>query len=383
MVFHPTLQEELRQLGQQVLVFQGGGALGAYQAGVYEALHKAGIELDWVIGTSIGAINASIIAGNAPADRMDRLRAFWKRVEFGGWLDDCLPDSLSTMLRYWSAVTTGIPGFFEPNFASRFGLRSPLDSDQAGYYSVGPLRDTLGELVDFEIANAGTTRLTVGASNVSTSEMVYFDSREETLDMRHILASGALPPAFPPVRIGDAYFWDGGVLSNTPVEMVFDDNPRRDSVIYSVHIWNPEGPPPRSMHDVMNRYKDVQYSSRSASHIKRQRQLHRLRHIITEIADHLTEEAKSDPRVQSLLGYGCKTRMHVVRLLAPRLGYEDHSKDVDFSPSSIRQRWEAGYAHTMRMLDSTPWRADADPVEGFILHETMAGHSVVTAAAME
>jgi len=382
-VSQSSLHAELSQLGQQVLVFQGGGALGAYQAGVYEALHKAGIEVDWAIGTSIGAINASIIAGNAPTDRMDRLRAFWKRVEFGGWLDDYLPDALSTALRYWSAVTTGIPGFFEPNLVSRFGLQSPLESVDAGYYSVGPLRDTLRELIDFDVVNSGATRLTVGASNISTSEMVYFDTREEALDMRHILASGALPPAFPPVRIGDDFFWDGGVLSNTPVETVFDDNPRRNSMIYSVHIWNPEGPPPRSMHDVMNRYKDVQYSSRSAAHIKRQRQLHRLRHVITEIADHLSEDARSDPRVQNLLGYGCWTRMHVVRLLAPRLGYEDHSKDVDFSPAGIKQRWEAGYAHTMRMLDAAPWRSETDPIEGFILHETMAGESISTAAAME
>ncbi len=377
------LSEELRKLGQQVLVFQGGGALGAYQAGVYEALHAAGIEVDWAIGTSIGAINAAIIAGNAPADRIHRLRAFWERVEYGGWLDDFFPGPLSTTLRFWSAMATGIPGFFEPNMAMGFGSHAQIESEQAGYYSVEPLRRTLGDLVDFNVLNSAATRLTVGASNVSTSEMVYFDSRDEALAICHILASGALPPAFPPVRIGDDFFWDGGVLSNTPVETVFDDNPRRNSVIYSVHIWNPEGPPPRSMHDVMNRYKDVQYSSRSASHIKRQRQLHRLRHVITEIADHLGEEIRQDPRVQELLAYGSRTRMHVIRLLAPRLGYEDHSKDVDFSPSSIRQRWEAGYAHTMRMLEASPWRSDSDPIEGFILHETMGGLNVTTAAANE
>jgi len=378
-----TMQEELSALGQQVLALQGGGALGAYQAGVYEALHNAGIEVDWVIGTSIGAINAAIIAGNAPADRLDRLRAFWKRVEYTSWLDGVLPEEWSAGLRYWSAVMTGIPGFFEPNKALGLGLHAPIDSAMAGFYSVEPLSRTLNELVDFDIINSGATRLTVGASNVSTSEMVYFDSRDQALALPHIMASGALPPAFPPVRIGDDYFWDGGVLSNTPVETVFDDNPRRNSVIYSVHIWNPEGPPPRSMHEVMNRYKDVQYSSRSASHIKRQRQLHRLRHVITELASHLDDEARRDPAVRDLLAYGCTTRMHVIRLLAPRLGYEDHSKDVDFSPAGIRKRWEAGYAHTMRMLEARPWRSDADPIEGFVLHETMAGESVTTAAAQE
>jgi NTE family protein len=379
----PSLCDDLNTLGQQVLVFQGGGALGAYQAGVYEALDKAGIELDWVIGTSIGAINASIIAGNMRSDRVDRLRAFWKRVEFGGWLDAVLPAEMSATLRYWSAITSGIPGFFEPSFPAIPGFHGSMVPEKAGYYSVEPLKRTLHDLVDFDILNNGATRLTVGTSNVRTSEMVYFDSREQPLDVAHILASGALPPAFPPVCIDGEYYWDGGILSNTPAEAVFDDNPRRNSVVYSVHIWNPEGPAPASMQDVMNRYKDVQYASRSASHIKRQRQLHRLRHVITALGGHLGNAARADPDVRALLDYGCQTRMHVIRLLAPRLGYEDHSKDVDFSPAGIRQRWEAGYSHTMRMLEAAPWRADTDPLEGFILHESMAGHSVTTAAAQE
>lgn len=375
------IKNELHALGQQVLVLQGGGALGAYQVGVYEALHEAGIEPDWVVGTSIGAINAAIIAGNAPSDRMDKLRAFWKRVEHGHFFDDMLPAMMSTPLRTFSAVAQGIPAFFKPNGLAFLSPHTTLGAEGAAYYSVDPLRETLADLIDFEKVNAGWTRLTVGACNVQTSEMVYFDSRDAPLDIRHVLASGALPPAFPAVRIDDELYWDGGILSNTPVEVVFDDNPRRNSMVYAVHIWNPHGPEPQSIWDVMNRQKDVQYSSRAASHIKRQRQIHKLRHIITELSQMIAEDRARNADVRSLAAYGCPTRMHVIRLLAPVLDYEDHSKDVDFSPSGIRQRWRAGYEHTMRTLDRAPWREEVDPLEGFVLHEAMGGEMVHTPAA--
>jgi NTE family protein len=195
------------------------------------------------------------------------------------------------------------------------------------------------------------------------------------------MASGALPPAFPAVRIDGELYWDGGILSNTPVEVVFDDKPRRDSMVYAVHIWNPHGPEPETIWEVMNRQKDVQYSSRSASHIKRQRQLHRLRHVITELSALLPADQRQTPQVAELAAYGCPTRMHVIRLLAPALDCEDHSKDIDFSPSGIRARWDAGYADTMRTLETAPWRGPVDPLEGFVLHEAMGGEMVRTSAA--
>lgn len=375
------LRDELSDYGQQVLVLQGGGALGAYQVGVYQALSEAGIEPDWVIGTSIGAINAGIIAGSPIGERMDRLREFWKRVEHGHVFDEFLPTQLATALRNWTTIWGGMGSFFAPQpraFASPF---LHLGADDAGYYTVDPMRRTLADLIDFDLVNAGPTRLTVGASNVQTSEMVYFDSRDMPLDQRHVMASGALPPAFPAVRIDDALYWDGGILSNTPVEAVFDDNPRRNSMVYAVHIWNPHGREPETIWEVMNRQKDVQYSSRAASHIKRQRQLHRLRHVINELAALLPEDRRCNANVAELVAWGCPTRMHVIRLLAPALDHEDHSKDIDFSPSGIRQRWEAGYAHTMRTLERAPWRDDFDPLEGFILHEAMGGEEVRTEAA--
>ena len=361
---------------QIVLVFQGGGALGAYQAGVYQALHEGGVEPDWVIGTSIGAINASLIAGNAPENRLDRLHEFWRRMrrkEFWGlssW------PGLADATSYWSTLLGGVPGFFEPNPLAWIGAHYPLGNEKAGFYSTAPLEKTLTELVDFALIHRCTPRLTVGAAHVRTSQMRYFDSREMAITVRHIMASGALPPAFPAVRIDGELYWDGGILSNTPTEAIFDDFPRRSSLIFAVHMWNPVGPEPETIWEVLHRHKDIQYSSRVASHIARQRQVHKLRHVVSELAKFIPEARRNDPVVKDLAEYGCLTQMHVVRLLAPRLDNENHTKDIDFSPTGIRLRWEAGYADTVRALERAAWDDDFDPLEGIILHEPASAHPV-------
>jgi NTE family protein len=356
--------------GQVVLVLQGGGALGSYQAGVYQALHEAGIEPDWIIGTSIGAINASLIAGNVPQDRVSRLQEFWKRVEQRPiWsFPDAFP-GINEMLSYWSTVANGIPGFFRPNPLAHAGADCPIGTDSAGYYSTEPLKRTLGELIDFDLVNNCRPRLTVGAAHLRTSEMRYFDSRDCKLGVEHIMASGALPPAFPAVRIDGELYWDGGILSNTPTEAVFDDIPRRDSLIFSVNMWNPSGPEPTTMAEVFNRHKDVLYSNRIASQIAQQQKAHRLRHVINQLAARIPEAERNSAAVRELAGYGCSTRMHVVRLLAPQLDRENHTKDIDFSPARIRQRWNAGYVHTKAVLDRSPWIGEFDPLSGVILHE--------------
>ena len=355
---------------QVVLVFQGGGALGAFQAGVYQALHEGGIEPDWIIGTSIGAINASLIAGNEAHNRLPALEEFWQRMARrspwnvdGGW-----PQFAQT-LSYWQTVVAGIPGFFEPYRLAFLGPHVPLGPDAAGYYSTMPLEKTLTELVDFSLIYHCKPRLTVGAAQVRTSQMKYFDGRDVPINVRHILASGALPPAFPAVRIDGELYWDGGILSNTPSEVVFDDYPRRNSLIFAVHMWNPIGPEPVTMWDVLHRQKDIQYSSRVASHIARQQQTHRLRHVVKQLAGMIPETARNSELVRDLAEYGCTTQMHVVRLLAPRLDSEDQTKDVDFSPSGIRDRWAAGYASTRRAIERAPWQGAFDPLEGVILHE--------------
>ncbi len=193
-------------------------------------------------------------------------------------------------------------------------MHHPLGADRAGYYSTAPLEQTLNELVDFAKVNRCSPRLTVGAAHVRSSQMRYFDSRTTEIGARHVMASGALPPAFPAVRIDGELYWDGGILSNTPTEAVFEDNPRKNSLIFAVHMWNPMGPEPQSIWEVLHRQKDIQYSSRIASHISRQQQAHRMRHIINQLAAKLPDDVRNSAEVRELASYGCFTQMHVVRL---------------------------------------------------------------------
>jgi NTE family protein len=270
-------------------------------------------------------------------------------------------------------VAGGLDAFFRPNPWAFLGMQVPLGSELAGYYATEPLEKTLGELLDPALLNAGRPRLTVGAANVQTGQMRYFDSREDALTVRHVMASGALPPAFPAVRLDGELYWDGGILSNTPVEAVFDDKPRRSGVVFAVHMWAPSGPEPDSIWSVLARQKDLQYSSRAITHIARQKQIHKLRHVISELAAKLPPEVRATNEVAELASYGCGTQMHVIRLLAPPLAGEDHAKDIDFSPGGIKARWDAGYEHTRRVLDQSPWTHCVDPMEGIILHEAPSG----------
>jgi NTE family protein len=355
---------------QIVLVFQGGGALGAYQAGAYEALHEAGMEPDWLIGTSIGAINASLIAGNEMQSRVSRLKEFWGRIadkspwhQWLGWAQT------AQALSYWKALSNGIPGFFQPNPPAWLGPHVRLGPDRAGYYLASPLERTLLELVDFSLINESKPRLTVGATHVRTGRMRYFDSRDREIGVKHIMASGALPPAFPAVRVDGELYWDGGIQSNTPTEVVFNDRPRRNSLIFAAHMWNPVGSEPETIQDVLHRQKEIQYSSRVTEGIAQQTQIHRLRHVIRQLVEHVPEERRDSEVVRALADYGCLTCMHVVRLLAPRLDNEDHTKDLDFTPAGIRKRWEAGYASARRAIELAPWRTKSGPLDGVVLHE--------------
>ena len=333
-------------------------------------MHEAGIEPDWIIGTSIGAINASLIAGNEVQNRLPRLREFWDRMaDKAPWHTWSAWSQAAQPLSYWKALSYGIPGFFEPNPLAFLGPHMRLGTDRAGYYSTAPLKKTLLEFVDFSLINRCKPRLTVGAAHVRTSQMRYFDGRDGEIGVKHILASCALPPAFPAVCIDGELYWDGGILSNTPTEVVLDDTPRRNSLIFAVHMWHPTGPEPETIWEVLHRQKDIQYSSRIANHIARQMQIDRLRHVIKQLVEYIPEDLRGSGAVRALATYGCLTRMHVVRLLAPRLDNEDHTKDVDFTPAGIRKRWEAGYANARRAIELAPWRAEFGPFDGVILHE--------------
>lgn len=350
--------------GQIVLVLQGGGALGAYQLGVYQAMHEAGIEPDWVIGTSIGAINGAIIAGNPPESRLDKLRQFWSRMERNALGFSAMPRAIA------NAVTLGqgIPAFFEPNLASWWNPDARVGVEHASFYQTTPLKNTLEELVDFDYLNAKHMRFTVGAVNARSGAMRYFDTRKEGLCVTHVMASGALPPAFPAVRIDGEPYWDGGIYSNTPIEAVLDDEPRRSSVIFSVQVWNPDGSEPESVLAVLDKHKEIQYASR-ASNIEQQRKLHRLRHVIRELTHHLSDKELATPEVRDLAAWGCGTDMHIVSLRAPHIHGEDHTKDIDFSAEGIRARWQAGYDDTRRFITLHPWDEPIDPIEGIAIHE--------------
>jgi len=356
--------------GQVVLVLQGGGALGAFQAGVYEAMHDAGIEPDWVIGTSIGAINGAIIAGNAPSDRLARLREFWDLVASGAAQYAHLNAfGLGNLFANLGTMSQGIPGFFKPNHRSWFGTHTPLGVADASLYTTAPLRETLNRLVDIGRLAVDHTRLTLGAVNARSGRMRYFDSREDILSVEHVMASGALPPAFPAVVIDGEPYWDGGIYSNTPIEVVMDDAKRRDSVIFAAQLWQQDEEHLDTIQQVMSRLKDIQYASRAENHIARQQQIHHLRHVVRELGRLLPDELKSTPEVANLLGYGCGTVMHIVPLRAPRIEGEDHSKDIDFTPAGIRARWAAGREFARMKIEAAPWAAGFDPVMGVVLHE--------------
>jgi NTE family protein len=365
---HP--HRDLSKFGQVVLVLQGGGAHGAYHAGVYEALQEAGIEPDWVVGTSIGSVNGSLIAGNAPAARLDRLREFWHRVVGNQIFEPAtsLP-LIGRKLPIWAALINGVDGFYAPNPFAFFGPKTRLPVDAVGLYSTSPLERTLQELVDFTQLAKGAPRLTVGAANIKTSQVRYFDSRDMQLTARHLLASGAMPPVFTPVRVDGTYYWDGGLLSNTPIEVIFDDVPRRNSLVFSVQVWHPEGPLPESIWDVMTREKEMLFSSSATSQIGRQKQLHHMRHIAAEIAKKLPPEVRESADVRAMTAYGCLTQMHVVRLLAPRDKSHAHMSQIDFSSANINARWQAGYEDAQRALAEAPWEKEHDKLEGFHWHE--------------
>ncbi|MEJ7747130.1 MAG: patatin-like phospholipase family protein [Luteimonas sp.] len=356
--------------GQIVLVMQGGGALGAFQAGVYEAMHEAGIEPDWVVGTSIGAINGAIIAGNAPENRVARLKAFWDLVASGAssaahWNAFGLGNQMHNL----GTVLQGVPGFFKPNPYAWLGSDARLGVTGASYYSTAPLQRTLAGLVDVSHLGKGATRLTLGAVNVRSGRMRYFDSHDQALGIDHVMASGALPPAFPPVMIDDEPYWDGGVYSNTPIEVVMDDNPRRDSVIFATRLWQQEDEAPQSIGRVMSRLKDIQFASRAESHTARQQQIHHLRHVVRELGRRLPEDVRAQPDVKELLGWGCGTVMHVLTLRAPALDGEDRTKDIDFTAAGIAARWQAGRAFARRMIAAAPWDQDVDPIAGIVVHD--------------
>jgi NTE family protein len=345
----------------------------AYQVGVYEALHEAGIEPDWVIGTSIVAINAR---HDQPAmrleNRLDRLRAFWSRVEQQSGNDllqfftglAILPANLTT-------ITRGIPDFFVPNPVAWLTRTCRSASSALPIIRAAPTAATLADLVDLDQINTCRTRLTVGAVNVRNGEMRYFDSRDEVVDLDHVLASGRTAPAFPALRIEGDPYWDGGIYSIRRSSRA-RRQARRDSVIFTVHIVESGRRGADTLWQVMGRQKDINSRAVPAATSRGRNRIHHLRHIIRELSKKLPEASGATPEVKELTSWGCGTTMHVARLVAPRLDGEDHTKDIDFTPSAFERACKPASPTTHGCWNEAPWRKPVDPTDGVIIHENSA-----------
>jgi NTE family protein len=357
----PTDEEFIRT----VLVLQGGGALGSYQAGVFEALAEAGVDPHWVAGVSIGAINASLIAGNPPERRVAHLREFWTRItapalgspnlRLPGW------DGLEQKIGATHAVLFGQPGFFRPRAPlDWFGHPTPLS-----YYDTRDLRATLLELVDFDLLNAGGTRLSVGSVDVETGNMIYFDTTEMRLSADHIMASGALPPGFPPVQIDGRDYWDGGLVSNTPLQYVMQTRPRRHSLIFQVDLFPARGPNPKNLDEVAERQKDITYSSRTRTGTNDAGSQQQMRRNVRRFLDKLPPELRNDPVARDLHEYGCPALIDVAQLIYRPAEPQGSQKDYQFDRGTMLRRWEDGLRDARATLHAAPWKRKAPHDIGF------------------
>lgn len=339
------------------LVLQGGGALGSYQAGVYDATARQGKQIDWVAGVSIGAINAALIAGNAPADRVDRLNQFWQLVSSAPgqqvsawWADRAWNNQFSAL----SAMAVGIPGFFEPRQDPRLlmGGAAPVLS----FYDTSPLRETLERFVDFDRINRRETRLSVGAVNVRTGNSIYFDNSMQRIGVEHILASCALPPGFPPVSVDGEDYWDGGLVSNTPLQYVLDSHVRsRRLLVLQVDLFSARGPMPTTLSEVMERQKDIMYSSRTRMNTDTGAANVNLQQAFVELLAGLPARLRDAPGVAEAMRQLTVQPVEVVHLIYRDKPYEQDSKDYEFSRAMVREHWAAGTRDAHAILSHPDW----------------------------
>jgi len=330
-----------------VLVLQGGGALGAYQAGVYQGMAERGFAPDWIAGVSIGAINAALIAGNPPKRRFARLREFWERVSSG--LPLIVPAQLdlvrlaSARISATAVVAFGVPGFFVPRVPPP--LLAPEGTPEAlSIYDNAPLKQTLDELVDFEFLNADSgVRLSLGAVNVETGNSVYFDSRDRPLTAQHVMASGSLPPGFPPAIIEGSHYWDGGIVSNSPLWYVLDDSPQLSALIVQVDLFSARGHLPANLDQVLERAKDIQYSSKTRFNTTRVAELEEFRHALARLLKKVPAKLRGDPDFRRLAPM-CSGRREItiLHLINRRSPDSTSAKDYEFSRATMERLWEAG-----------------------------------------
>ncbi len=355
----PTPQALGHSRRRTVLVLQGGGALGSYQAGVYEALAEGGLSLDWVAGVSIGAVNAAIIAGNPPERRVEHLREFWQTITGSSALWWDLPyegwRALHRQGAATAAVLFGQPGFFRPRPVNAWlGGQPPVS-----YYDTSELGQTLARLIDFDrINHPGNTRLSIGAVNVETGNMTYFDNMKQRIGPEHIMASGALPPGLASVAIDGAQYWDGGLVSNTPLQHVMDFEPREDMLVFQIDLFPARGKLPENLDEVAERDKDIRYSSRTRSGTNNARVRQELRNRLFTFLDRLPEELREDPVAEHLRALACPKMVDIVHLIYRPATPQGSAKDYEFSRATMERRWRQGRDNAHTTLAAAPWKAE-------------------------
>ena len=360
---------------QTVLVLQGGGALGAYQAGAYEILHREGVEPDWVAGISIGAINAAIIAGNAAEDRIPHLRAFWNEISTSvpgqamARQHDIAEFNFRQFSGLWSLVA-GVKGFFRPWFMPPWFNR-PGTPEATSFYDTAPLRETLLRHVDFDRINKGRMRLSLGAVHVRSGNFVYFDSHDShrVIGPEHVMASAALPPGFPPVTIDGETYWDGGLVSNTPLSYVLDAGVAKDTLVFQIDLFSAVGPEPATMDEVLERMKDITYSSRTRLNTDAFLEKYRLRHAIRALADHVPPEIRQQLCGDSLPADIYDGRVSLVHIINRANRSEIQSKDFEFWRVSIERHWHDGMKDAQVAFAADTWRSFSDPGTGLAVYD--------------
>ena len=342
------------------LLLQGGGALGAYQGGVYEALAESDIVPDWVGGISIGAINGAIIAGNKPSERVEKLRGFWELLTSNPlWQQWPISPPIMTgeettrfFLNYVSAAMTvafGVRGFFGPHVSP--WLATPGSPSATSMYDTKGLEKTLYSFIDFDLLNAGAIRFTTSAVNVTSGNYTLFDNFSQKIGPAHIMASGALPPGLPAIQIEDTPYWDGGLISNTPLDWVLHESTRQNTLIFQVDLWSAEGEFPKDLLEVATRGKEIQYSSRTRAITRQFKETHRKQHLFASLYNKLPKELKESEEARQLSTECGASLYNIVHLIYRARKYEDYSRDFEFSRQSMEDHWKAGYEDTLHSLE--------------------------------
>ncbi|MGO7447709.1 patatin-like phospholipase family protein [Rhizobium ruizarguesonis] len=366
-----TVKDKAHRLAERppferiALLLQGGGALGSYQAGVYQALAEAGLHPDWVAGISIGAINSALIAGNPPERRVEALRSFWETVTAPA---HGFPTLFSAMLgamglqgdfargllnqaHAFATLMDGAAGFFTPRPVPPF-FSSAGSIEAESFYDVAPLKATLERLVDFDRINTGAMRFSVGAVNVRTGNFEYFDTTTHDIRPEHIMASGSLPPGFPATRIDGECYWDGGLISNTPLQWVLDNAPRQDTLAFQVDLWSANGEFPRDLLGIELRQKDIRFSSRTRAATDHFRTQQRLRRALGHLVELVPQDAllQADPEIKLLVDQADEKVYNIVQLIYRAKKYEASSKDYEFSRLTMEEHWASGYNDALQTL---------------------------------